>query len=137
MEQTYISSVSSDNLSKENICGWIINPLLMQKWGEALHFFLADLTSYVSKTVLYLSLCLCLCVCVYGCVYFNRLMVSNTFSNVFFQNRLQFSCPKPLTPPSMLCRLTTRPTWTKASNLGNCDSRDESSIPFKTGRGCE
>ena len=46
MKQTYISSVSSDNLSKENICGWIINPLLMQKWGEAPHFFLADLTSY-------------------------------------------------------------------------------------------
>ena len=49
MEQTYISSVSSDNLSKENICGWIINPLLMQKWGEAPHFFLADLTSYKSN----------------------------------------------------------------------------------------
>ena len=48
MKQTYISSVSSDNLSKENICGWIINPLLMQKWGEAPHFFLADLTSYIT-----------------------------------------------------------------------------------------
>ena len=43
MKQTYISSVSSDNLSKENICGWIINPLLMQKWREAPHFFLAEL----------------------------------------------------------------------------------------------
>ena len=47
MKQTYITSVSSDNLSKENICGWIINLLLMQKWGEAPHSFLADLTSYV------------------------------------------------------------------------------------------
>ena len=46
MKQTYITSVSSDNLSNENICGWIISPLLMQKWGEALHFSLADLTSY-------------------------------------------------------------------------------------------
>ena len=47
MKQTYITSVSSDNLSNENICGWIISPLLMQKWGEALHFSLADLTSYL------------------------------------------------------------------------------------------
>ena len=42
----YISSVSSDNLSNDNICGWIISPLLMQNWGEALHFPLADFTSY-------------------------------------------------------------------------------------------
>ena len=60
MKQTYISSVSSDNLSKENICGWIINPLLMQKWGEAPHFFLADLTSYgrgvsLFKLILFIS----------------------------------------------------------------------------------
>ena len=41
-----MSSVTNDNLSDENICGWIISPLLMQKWGEALHFSLADLTSY-------------------------------------------------------------------------------------------
>ena len=47
MKQTYISSVSSDNLRNENICGWIISPLLMQKWGEALHFSLAYLTSKV------------------------------------------------------------------------------------------
>ena len=46
MELTYISSVSSDNMSNDNICGWIISPLLMQKWGEALHFSLADFTSY-------------------------------------------------------------------------------------------
>ena len=32
--------------SNENICGWIVSPLLMQKWGEALQFSLADLTSY-------------------------------------------------------------------------------------------
>ena len=42
----YISSVSSDNLRNENICGWIISLLLMQTWGEALHFSLADSTSY-------------------------------------------------------------------------------------------
>ena len=55
MKQTYISSVSSDNMSKENICGWTINPLSMQKWGEAPHFFLADLTSYgvVTNTRIY------------------------------------------------------------------------------------
>ena len=50
MKQTYITSVSSDNLSHEHICGQIISPLLMQKWGEALHFSLADLTTYTKQT---------------------------------------------------------------------------------------
>ena len=49
MKEMYISSVSSDNLRNENICGWIISPLLMQQWGGALHFSLADLTSYVVR----------------------------------------------------------------------------------------
>ena len=47
MKQTCITKVSCDNLNNENICGWIKCPLLMQKWGEALHFSLADLTSYL------------------------------------------------------------------------------------------
>ena len=53
MKQMYISSVSSDNLRNENICGWIISPLLMQKWGGAFYFSLADLQhthSFINPT---------------------------------------------------------------------------------------